>query len=213
MSTTVIIPAYNCAGYLPRAIRSALKCKLHSNIEIIVIDDGSEDDTCKILDNFSGMIRTFANPKNLGLAASLNSAISHCTSEYIVRIDADDYVNEYYCLFLEEFIVQNNYFDAVCCDYLLVNDDEEVLERVDAAVNPIGCGIIFKRSVLNELGGYDPEFRYHEDKELMKRFEKKGYQMGHLKVPLYRYRQHVNNMSKDYTMVKQYTSKLSYKHG
>ena len=55
-------------------------------------------------------------------------------------------------------------------DYYLVNEDEEILERVNCLEKPIGCGIIFRTDQIIKLGMYDKKFLLHEDKDLMKRF-------------------------------------------
>ena len=64
---------------------------------------------------------------------------------------------------------------------------------------------------LENIGLYDNKFLYHEDKELRLRFEKK-YKISRLNLPLYRYRMHTSNMTKNTTEMKDYKKKLQIKH-
>ena len=112
----------------------------------------------------------------------------------MVRLDSDDFVNKKYLEYLYEFINWNEDYDAVSCDYFIVDDEEKVLGREDGGTNPIGCGIMFKMDKIIDLGLYNPDFLIHEDKELMIRFKKK-YKISNLKLPLYRYRKHLTNIT------------------
>ena len=60
------------------------------------------------------------------------------------------------------------------------------IDRKDSAVDPIACGIMFKRDCLIKLGLYDAEFRRRQEKDLMLRFNNSGYKKLHLPIPLYR---------------------------
>lgn len=102
--------------------------------------------------------------------------------------------------------------DAVACDYLTVNDQEETIDRKNCIQEPIGCGIMFKSSHLFEIGLYDEEFQLHEDKELRQRFEK-IYKIHRLELPLYRYRRHENNITNDHEALDHHDKKLKAKHG
>ena len=89
---SVVIPNYNCVNYLPRAISSALDQK-NVAIEIIVIDDGSTDDSLVWLNRNKRMynqIRVISQT-NKGVIAARNRAISEANSRYIAFLDADDY--------------------------------------------------------------------------------------------------------------------------
>ena len=101
--------------------------------------------------------------------------------------------------------------DAVACDYLLVDDKEEVIERKNCIKDPIGCGIMFKSSHLFEIGLYDEKFLLSEEKELRYRFEKK-YKIHRLELPLYRYRRHERNISNDQEALDHHDKKLKQKH-
>ena len=101
--------------------------------------------------------------------------------------------------------------DAVACDYLLVNNKEETIDRKNCMKDPIGCGIIFQTSQLFEIGLYDEEFKLHEERDLRHRFEKK-YKIHRLELPLYRYRRHENNITNDQEALDYHDQKLREKH-
>ena len=171
---SVIVPVYNQEKYIARCLRSLVKQSMdRKEYEIIVINDGSTDKTSKILEQFLEYITLIESEKNCGLPITLNKGIKKSLSKYMVRVDSDDYVNEDFLKFLYSFISQNNNYDAVSCDYFLVDDKEEILSRENSEKKPIGCGIIFKSQQIIELGLYDENLLLHEDIDLRKRFEKK----------------------------------------
>ena len=195
IKVSVIIPVFNQEKYIGRCLRSILSQSFEESFyEVIVIDDGSSDYSIKILEAFSDKIKIIKHKKNLGLPSALNSGIKNAKGKYLVRLDSDDYVNFDYLNILYLFIEYNN-FDAVGCDYYLVNDNEEILEKRNCLEYPIGCGIIFRVDQLVDIGMYDKNFLINEEVELRKRFEKK-YSVERVPLPLYRYRQHLSNMTK-----------------
>ena len=94
------------------------------------------------------------------------------------------------------FVSLNDDYDAVACDYLLVDDNENTIRRVDCEKNPIGCGIIFQTKDLISIGLYNEQFLLNEEKELRERFIKK-FNIKRISLPLYRYRRHGGNMTND----------------
>lgn len=88
---SVIIPAYNCANFISRAIDSALAQDVP--IEIIVIDDCSQDNLDQVMEKYQEYpyIRYLKNEKNLGVAKTRNRGVSLARGEYIAFLDADDY--------------------------------------------------------------------------------------------------------------------------
>lgn len=87
---SIILPAYNVAETVQRSIESVL-AQTYSHFELIVIDDGSTDDTAEVVRSFAdNKIKYVRNEQNLGLIATLNKGISLSTGTYIARIDGDD---------------------------------------------------------------------------------------------------------------------------
>lgn len=210
---SVIVAAYNQEKFIGRCLRSLLHQTIpHEHYEIIVINDGSTDRTPYALELFHDAIRPIANETNIGLPASINRGILAARSPYIVRVDSDDYVNLNFLNFLHFYLEQNRYADAVACDYLLVNDAEEVVERVNCMDRPIACGIMFRRQQLIDIGMYDENFRCHEDQDLRIRFEKK-HTVSRLELPLYRYRRHEDNITNNVEAMEHHRQNLIRKHG
>lgn len=194
---SVIVPVYNREKFIGRCLRSLLSQSIGINhFEIILIDDGSTDATSKIYEAFSDQIIILKHKKNLGLPSALNTGIKKAKGRFLVRVDSDDYVNSEFLQILFLFISENPNYDAVSCDYLLVDDKEQTIKRLDCSENPIGCGIMFKTDHLIEIGLYNEKFLLHEEKELRLRFEKK-YTVTRVPLPLYRYRKHLSNMTND----------------
>lgn len=85
---SVVIPTYNCSRYIPMALRSVLE-QSYGDIEIIVVDDGSTDDTRNVVQPFLRQIK-YLYQSNRGVSASRNLGIAEATGEYIALLDADD---------------------------------------------------------------------------------------------------------------------------
>lgn len=214
---SVIVAAYNQEQFIGRCLRSLLHQTLQPyEYEIIVVDDGSTDRTAYALslfmDRFDSPIQVITNERNLGLPASLNLGICTARSPYVVRVDSDDFVNTNFLNFLSYYLDFNPHADAVACDYILLDDQEQEIERCNCEEKPIACGIMFRKESLLEIGLYDEEFRYHEERELRMRYVNK-YSIHHLELPLYRYRRHENNMTNNTVEMQRHNELLAQKHG
>jgi len=216
---SVIVPVFEGERFIGRCLRSLLHQTLNRDkYQIIVIDDGSSDRTSYALELFKEDIKIIKNKKNLGLPKSLNIGIASPAarnSNFIVRVDSDDYVNTHFLEVLSEYLIQNeeagDYVDAAACDYLLIDDQEKTFLRKNCLIDPIGCGIMFRTHHYKEIGLYDENFLRNEDKELRVRFEKK-FKIHRIKMPLYRYRKHRHNITNDKEAMEYYSEKLKKKH-
>lgn len=207
-SVSVIITAFNEEKFIHRCLRSIFNQTLDPSFyEVIVVDDASSDDTRSILKQWGDDINLICNDFNLGLPASINKGISVSRGEYVIRLDADDYVNANYLNLLKLVLDIEDDIHAAACDYLEVDDFENVNSRVSAAQFPIGCGIMFRKSSMVEVGLYDETFRRCEEIEFRRRFEKK-FKIAQLPIALYRYRKHENNMTNDKDLMDLYSEKL-----
>lgn len=212
VSVSVIIPVYNRELYIGRCLRSLLNQSASRNsYEIIVIDDGSRDNTSAVLNAFKEEIVLIKNKKNLGLPESLNIGIKNSKGRFIVRVDSDDYVNREFIKLLEMYLLYNNHIQAVSCDYFTVDDNENTISQENSKNKPIGCAIMFRIESLIDIGLYDKNFRIHEEKDLRIRFLKK-YKIERLPIPLYRYRSHKDNITKKKYESKIHLKKLISKH-
>ena len=213
---SVIVPAFNQEKYIGRCLRSLLSQTIsHDLYEIIVIDDGSYDNTAFSIDQFSypsdNLIKKIVNDSNRGLPYSLNRGISESQGKYIIRVDSDDYVNSNYLSIMSYYLDSNATADAVACDYILVDDDEASLGRFCSKENPIGCGIMFRRDPLLDIGLYDESFLANEERDLFVRFTKK-YCIDHLALPMYRYRRHASNMTNNKEVMSVHDALFMAKH-
>jgi hypothetical protein len=111
-------------------------------------------------------------------------------------IDSDDYVSNNFLEIMGFYLDNNQYWDAVACDYFKVRNDGDVIKRFNFKKNPIACGILFRRKVIFNLGLYNKRLRINEEKDLRERFLKKKYTMGYVELPLYRYVMHEDNITK-----------------
>lgn len=204
--TAIILPTYNQSKYLDRCLRSLLQQKYYRDFEIICVNDGSTDETQLILEQYRNEITILNNFENKGLPFSVNRAIFESKSRFIVRVDSDDYVSENFLHFLTIPLKMNEEIDAIACDYELIGE-KYVNQIVNCSLNPIACGILFRRDQLIEVGLYDENFRIHEDKELMTRFLKK-FSVTRLPIPLYRYRMHEYNLTANLVESEKYMAKL-----
>lgn len=209
---SVIVAAHNEERFIGRCLRSLVAQQFpRDKYDVIVVDDGSTDKTETILDTFADEVKILRNQENLGLPASLNKAITSTRSKFVVRVDADDYVNAAFLDVLYLFLAENPQFDAAACDYLLVDDREEVIGRRDAMKEPIACGIMFRTEQLIDIGLYDETFLRHEDRDLRVRFLDR-YSIHHVPLPLYRYRRHEENITNDVEAMAHHERRLRDKH-
>ena len=133
---TVLITIHNHEKYIGRCIRSLISQKLNKKLfEILIVNDASTDNSEAIIDVFGKDVTYLKNKRRIGLPGSLNLGIKKIKTPYFVRVDSDDYVNENFLEYLVNFIEYNKYKDAVAVDYYLVNNREEILERVNCIIS------------------------------------------------------------------------------
>lgn len=191
---SIIITNYNYGSYLGRCIRSCLN-QFNADVEIIVIDDGSSDNSFDVIKSFGDKVKFYKTPKNLGVAGAANLGIEKSTGQFIIRVDADDYVSKDMCYMMTEYLVANKDAFCVSCDYYLVDDYEQFIERKYSEKDNISCGIMYRKDLLIKLGSYNVNMRHREEEELRKRLGD-FYKIHHLRMPFYRYRMHQKNKTK-----------------
>lgn len=213
LTVSLVVAVRNQERFIGRCIRSILNQTYpRTDYEVIVVNDASTDRTRYALELFDGEIRLIHNAEHKGLPGSLNAGIKAARGRFVVRIDGDDYVHTEYLNVLSMHLALNPSMDAVSCDYHLVADNEQVIERVNCDERPIGCGIMFRVDQLVELGLYDEQFLSHEDRDLRIRFLEK-HTIHRVALPLYRYRRHGDNMTNDHGTMDGFLKDLEAKHG
>jgi glycosyltransferase involved in cell wall biosynthesis len=209
---SLIITAYNYDRYLERAIRSGIDQSLEKEeYEIIVVNDASTDRTEKILDNYQDVVRCFNLEENVGLSAARNFGIQKARGQFVMFLDADDYVHKDILRVTKLFLDENSYLDSVSVDYWLVDERGNRIRQVNASKEPIACGILFRKDFLFDVGLYDESFVAREEEDLRMRWEKL-YSVYNLSIPLYRYRMHGENLTNDGARMQKGQEKLRAKH-
>lgn len=119
---SVIIPAYNAEKYLERCLDSVL-CQTYPHLEIIVIDDGSQDTTGKMIDTMAAKDPRIVplHQKNAGAAKARLAGIRRATGEYLTFVDADDTIDSTMLEYLLK-LLQTTESQIACCQYRLFNE-------------------------------------------------------------------------------------------
>ena len=207
---SVIVSCFNHEKWIERCLRSLLSQEhiKHSDYEVIIIDDCSKDNSFKVIKNFKyDNLKVYRNKKNLGLPMSINKAIKIAKGRYIVRVDSDDYVSRNFLYLCRLFLNLNREFHAVAVDYYKVRDSEELIKKVNCFKEQIACGTMFRKECLFEIGLYNDKFKMREGHDLRKRFEQK-FTIGRLNIPLYKYRFHEKNRTKNKKALTKYDKLL-----
>lgn len=137
---SIIIPVYNCESYLRKCLMSILQ-QSYTEIEIIVIDDGSQDGSlkiCKEMEATDNRIRVF-HQNNCGVSVARNIGLSFARGEYIAFVDGDDWIERDYIKVLLNDMKKFN-ADMSVCGIFRENLDGEVFEKTNYS-----CGNILNK--------------------------------------------------------------------
>jgi glycosyltransferase involved in cell wall biosynthesis len=199
---SVVIPAYNCAAYIIEAIESVIS-QTYAAWEVIVIDDGSKDETSQVLQPYKSVIR-YEYQQNQGVSIARNHGIELARGEFVAFLDADDF-------FLpDKLAAQIAMFKAqpslgiVHSGWRKVNSKGEFLQDVTPWENVpkldlemwlrwkpvLPSAMMFRREWLQRAGGFDPRFPPAEDTDLALRLALMGCETEWLKQVTVCYRQH-----------------------
>ncbi|MFC2043814.1 glycosyltransferase [Chloroflexota bacterium] len=201
---TVYIPIYNYGAYLKEAVDSVLR-QTYDDWELIIIDDGSTDDTPEVLTQFKGnpKIRIY-HQENQGLTKTNNKAIELARGRYIMRLDADDYLDDNALLVLTNVLDRKAAVSLVYSDYFVISEEGAILrlERRNKVYEDdqlldlpshAACTML-RKSCLVELGGYNEDIPRQDGYDLWIRLIQK-YQVDNVNLPLFYYRRHTGSMS------------------
>lgn len=207
---SVIIPNYNYARFLPQAVDSVLQ-QTYSRVEVIVVDDGSQDDSAAVLAAYGDRIRFFRQ-ENSGVTVARNRGAFAAAGEYLAFLDADDYwlptklerqmelyrrdpeLGLTHCG-VEEFDneVRQGCLPARRLDGMEGWVARELLLFERAVILGGGSGLIMPRALFEEVGGFDQRLSTSADWELFYRLALRR-RVGFVAEPLVRYRIHGANM-------------------
>lgn len=203
---TVYITNYNYGKFIEKSIDSVLNQTI-DNYELIIIDDGSVDNSKEIL----GKYQNYKNiniifQKNIGLNASNNVALKICKGKYILRLDADDYLKEDALEKMSTVLENNSKIAMVFPDYYLINENSNLIghfvrhdfeKEVNLYDQPAhGACTMIRVDVLKSIGGYDEEFNRQDGFDIWLKITRTQ-KVKNINEPLFYYRQHEDSLSKD----------------
>ena len=202
---SIVMPVYNGAskGMLAEAITSCLK-QSYKNIELILVDDCSTDDTYMCIEKFMRFdkrIRVIRNSVNKKLPESLNIGFANAKGEYYTWTSDDNF---YMPNAIEEMLIyleKNNNISIVYADFICIDKDKKKLklsrtERSELLFfyNCIGACFLYRREVHIALNGYDTQLFLVEDYDFwLRAYEKFEYM--YIEKPLYYYTEHGQSLS------------------
>ena len=206
-SVTVLLPVYNGAEYLPESVDSILK-QTHVNLEILLINDGSDDETHSIIEAYARKDSRVIpiHKRNEGLVKTLNVGLSKATGDYICRMDADDVADVTRIQKQLEFLRLHN-LDICGSDIIRVKYGRKPRyasfppTHAELVYNLLTFGRVIahptclaKKKVFENLR-YD-EFKHIEDYALwLDIMFNTDFKMGNISEPLLKYREHSKQVS------------------
>lgn len=200
MLVSIGIINFNNEKYLERAIRSCQnQYRSSQNLELIVVDDNSTDNSVDLMQQFEGSITIFRNSQNMGAGYSSQRSLLESSGKYFMRVDSDDYISQLTTALFTSFLEENPMYDFVFGNLMKVDSLGRKIGKIDMSnqdnlINH-GAGIMFRRAKLLEIGGYNSELRHGEDIDLMLRILRNRIKGMHFPVSLYRYYFHGSNKS------------------
>ncbi len=206
IKVTVYIPSYNYGKFLAKSISSVLR-QTFTDWELIVINDGSPDNTAEVLKEFEHCHKIkIVHQQNKGLTVSNNIALRLAQGKYVMRLDADDYLDENALLVMSAILDKRPAIGLVYPDYYLIDAHDHIIEiirrkKIGEEVTILdlpahGACTMIRKSCLLELGGYNETLTCQDGYDLWLRFVEK-YDVYNVNVPLFYYRRHGNNLTEN----------------
>lgn len=202
---SVIIPNYNYASYVGEAIDSVL-AQEYPNIEIIVVDDGSSDDSRAVIESYGERAKGIFQ-QNQGVSATRNNGVASCNGEFIAFLDADDaWMPTKLSRQMERFADANVGLVHVGVATIdgsgaVVGENLAGMEGCVAndllLLRPVilggGSGVVIRRRIFDDIGGFDTRLSTSADWELYYRIAARC-EVAFVAEALVRYRFHGSNM-------------------
>lgn len=204
---SVYITNKNYGKYLENAIKSVLR-QTFKKKELIIIDDASKDNSIKIIKKYEekNLCRAIYNKKSKGLIKSSNIAIKASKGRFVMRLDADDYLDPNSLSVLLNAIEKDSNIALVYSDYYLVDEKKNILslekqtirneeELLDHKPVLAACCLI-RRSSIFSVNLYDERFTRQDGYDLWYKLLK-NFKFEHVPLPLFFYRKHGKNLTKN----------------
>lgn len=201
---TIYIPSHNYGRFLGAAIESVLRQSV-GDWELLVIDDGSSDNTSQIIKLYEAHPKiTAITTSGIGLTGVCNLAMSRARGEYIIRLDGDDIFDENILLVLGNALDKDKDLALAFPDYYLLDTFGEVyahekrkklfVENHSIDIPPHGACTLIRLSVLKEVGGYREDLRAQDGFDIWSKIIDR-YGVVNINLPLFYYRQHGENLT------------------
>jgi GT2 family glycosyltransferase/glycosyltransferase involved in cell wall biosynthesis len=202
-----VVPLFNQGEYVQSAIGSALATD-HPDVEVVVVDDGSTDPaTRQVFDELHGVVKV--RQANRGLAAARNAGIAASSGTLILPLDADDLVDPTYVGLATRSLER-------APDLAYVTSYARNFGLFEGGFAPVGnvlslmpflhtdgrCASLYRRSALEQVGGYDEDLPAYEDWDLQIRLGKVGLDGDVLPAELFFYRRHRGSLVFRYSTAK-----------
>ena len=203
---SVYIVNKNYDKFLKQAIKSVLSQSFQSK-ELIIIDDGSSDLSKEIIEKYKkkNLCRVIYNKSSKGLIKSSNIAIKIARGEYVIRLDADDYLDSNALSVLYDKISKEKNVALVYSDYYLIDSKNNILSlekqilRKNTKLNHLpvlaACCLI-KKNALFSVNLYDEKFTRQDGFDIWYKLLN-NFQFKHVSLPLFYYRRHETNLTKN----------------
>jgi len=211
---SVIIRTHNSSKFVRGALESALNQALSKDFyEILVVDDGSTDNTKEILRGYKDKIRII-EVKHMGPINALNVGITNVNGKYIILLDSDDTFE--YTILKEMYDILEKETDFVFAygDYFekkIENGETKIVSLRKNIFNSVAGGIMFTKSILEEVGGYDENLIFPEYDLLIKIMKKcKG---RYIPKPFFTYVRHKESLTANKELVRKGFKQLFDKYG
>jgi glycosyltransferase involved in cell wall biosynthesis len=202
---SVLIPTYNRAKFLPLAVASALEQTLPP-LEVLIVDDGSTDETARVVDSLEGPIR-YIHQVNRGPAAARNRGIREARGELIALLDSDDLWLPEKLELQVKILERRPVVGLVHAAAALIDAggratgetwgrasyDGEVCAQLLVANGINASSVVVRRELLIDAGGYDERFRALENWDLWLRLSREC-MFAYIDRPLIQYRMHDGNL-------------------
>jgi glycosyltransferase involved in cell wall biosynthesis len=208
---TVVIPCFNQAGFLDEAVESVLH-QTYARREIIVVDDGSTDETSAVAVKYREV--RLIRQANQGLAAARNRGLAEAQGKYVVFLDADDRLRPHALEFGLRCLLAHPDAAFAYGRYLNISadgtplspstrpcvKDEHYLQLLRANYIGMHAAVIYRREVLAVVGGFDERLRACEDYDLYFRVTRQFPACCHSEI-VAEYRQHDANMTRNLALM------------
>ena len=218
---TVYVVNHNYGKYLRQALSSVIK-QTYQNYELIVIDDGSTDNSRQVIEQFekTHTIKVIWQ-KNKGLTASNNVALKLVKTKYIMRLDADDYLSTNALHDMVTKLESDSDLALVFPDYWEVDEEGNILHRIQRNniekevslldIPAHGACTTIRTKILKEVGGYDEDFNRQDGFDLWLKVAHK-YKVANINSPLFYYRQHTRSLTRNEKVLLETRAKIINKH-